>query len=108
MALNRSGEMQTEEVLGPVNGTTGMMLHSMKEQKQSNMDVKTNKGLHSSSNGARGFNPSQHATRKEPEANEASVNDIGLMSNRQIGLNATIQQGKFRKVYDTHNGKLVS
>ena len=47
-AINKSGEMQTEEIFGPVDGTTGMMLHSIKDQKQINTGVKTNLGLYSS------------------------------------------------------------
>ena len=81
-------EIQTEEVLGPVDGTTGMMLQSgLKEQHQINLKISTGRGLFGT-NSLRGGaldHGSRYMTRKEKDPNAASVNDIGLMSSRHGG-----------------------
>ena len=70
-----------------------MLQSSLKDQKQINLKIKTSKGLYGTNPLAAGAasQSGQYLTRKEKDPNAASVNDIGLMSNRHGGLSSVAQ-----------------
>lgn len=94
-------------MLGVVEGTTGMMNQPVSDQFNSKFNIRPSQDKYATlSNGVPDANQQLGAYPKQLniDANEASVNDIGLVSNRLSGFNSANQTGKVIKVFDA-NGK---